>query len=251
VRELSLHILDVLQNAREAGSRLVRLTIDENIAEDRLIIEVTDDGRGMAEEEMKKITDPFFTTRTTRHVGLGLPLFAAAAERCNGDFKVEKAPGQGLRVKASFQYGHIDRAPLGDVTRTLLSFFMGEPFCDLVYVHRRGGNRMELDTRFVRKELDPIPLSHPAVREWLRSYIAEGEEALTHPGEEASVVSTGAEASEKLPLQRLLRNGQMQGARILRSEAGLLSTAGTKDECNAAAGRLSTASSKEDGKCRN
>ncbi len=207
MRELSLHILDVLQNAREAGSRLVRLIVDENVAEDRLTIEVIDDGRGMPEEDMKKVTDPFFTTRKTRHVGLGLPLFAAAAERCNGDFKVEKAPGQGLRVKASFQHGHVDRAPLGDMTRTLLSFFMGEPFCDLLYVHHRNGKTFEFDTRFVRKELSPIPLTHPEVREWLRGYIEEGEEAL-------------------------------------------LSAAGTKDECNAAAGRLSTASNKEDGKCQ-
>jgi anti-sigma regulatory factor (Ser/Thr protein kinase) len=181
MRELSLHILDVLQNAREAGSKLVWLTIDENIAEDRLTIEVTDDGRGMAEEDMKKVTDPFFTTRTTRHVGLGLPLFAAAAERCNGDLKVEKVTGQGLRVTASFRYGHIDRAPLGDMTRTLLSFLMGEPPCDLLYVHRRDGNTFDLDTRFVRRELGPISLTHPAVREWLGSYISEGEEALTRP----------------------------------------------------------------------
>jgi hypothetical protein len=177
------------------------LTIDENIAEDRLIIEVTDDGQGMSEEDMKRVTDPFFTTRTTRHVGLGLPLFAAAAERSNGGLKVEKAPGKGLRVSASFQYGHIDRAPLGDMTRTLLSFLVGEPFCDLVYVHRRDGNTFGLDTRVVRKELEPIPLSHPAVREWLGSYIAEGEASLAHSREEASVVTTGAEASEKPPRQ--------------------------------------------------
>jgi len=196
VRELSLHILDVLQNAREAGSRLVRLTIDENVAEDRLIIEVIDDGRGMPEEDMKKVTDPFFTTRKTRHVGLGLPLFAAAAERCNGGLKVAKAQGQGLRVTACFQYGHIDRAPLGDMTRTLLSFLMGEPFCDLVYVHRRGGNTFELDTRFVRKELEPIPLSHPAAREWLGSYISEGETGLTDPGEEVVMPPSGIRRME-------------------------------------------------------
>lgn len=196
MRELSLHILDVLQNAREAGSRLVWLTVDENVAEDRLSIEVIDDGRGMPEEDMKKVTDPFFTTRTTRHVGLGLPLFAAAAERCNGDFKVEKAPGQGLRVKASFQHGHIDRAPLGDMTRTLLSFLMGEPFCDLLYVHHRNGKTFEFDTRFVRKELSPIPLTRPEVREWLCGYIAEGEEALTHPQEEASLTPSGTRRME-------------------------------------------------------
>ncbi len=203
MKELSLHILDVLQNAREAGAKVVRLTLDERVAEDRLIIEVTDDGRGMQEEEMKRVTDPFYTTRKTRHVGLGLPLFTAAAERCNGGLKIEKAQGQGLRVTACFQHGHIDRAPLGDMTRTLLSFLMGEPFCDLVYVHRRDGKTFELDTRFVRKELEPIPLSHPAAREWLAGYISEGEQGLSTPAEEVSITSTGAEAIETRSFQRL------------------------------------------------
>jgi len=201
VRELSLHILDVLQNAREAGCKWVWLTIDENSAEDRLTIEVKDDGRGMAEEEMKRSTDPFFTTRKTRHVGLGLPLFAAAAERCNGSLKVEKLTGRGLRVTASFGYGHIDRAPLGDMTRTLLSFLMGEPFCDLVYVHRRDGNTFAFDTSVVRRELEPVPLSHPEVREWLGEYIAEGEMALTHPGGGGSMTPFGKRRMEHAETQ--------------------------------------------------
>ena len=192
MRELSLHILDVLQNAREAGSRLVRLTIEEDIAGDRLIIDVSDDGRGMAEEDMKRAADPFFTTRKTRHVGLGLPLFAAAAERCNGGLRIERAPGQGVRIVATFQHGHLDRPPLGDMTRTLLSFLMGEPLCDLVYTHRRNGKIFELDTRLVRQELGEIPLSHPQVREWLGSYISEGEETLTHPGEHSSMIPSGS-----------------------------------------------------------
>jgi Histidine kinase-, DNA gyrase B-, and HSP90-like ATPase len=197
VRELSLHILDVLQNAREAGSGLVRLTVDENIPEDRLVIEVTDDGRGMTEEDVRRVTDPFFTTRKTRHVGLGLPLLAAAVGRCNGNLKIESKPGQGTRVMASFQHSHIDRAPLGNMARTLLSFLMGDPPCDLVYVHRRDGDAFELDTRLVRKELGPVPLLHPAVREWLWSYLEEGEEGLTHPLEEVSVrISSGARRSE-------------------------------------------------------
>ena len=203
MRELSLHILDVLQNAREAGGRVVWLTIDERVTEDRLIIEVTDDGRGMPEEDMKRVTDPFFTTRRTRHVGLGLPLLAAAAERCNGGLKIEKVPGQGLRVTACFQHGHIDRAPLGDMTRTLLSFLMGEPFCDLVYVHRRDGNTFELDTRLVRKELEPIPLTHPAAREWPAGYISEGETGLTDdPGEEVVMTLSGTGRIENAETQK-------------------------------------------------
>jgi len=174
-----LHILDVLQNAREAGASLVRLTIDEDLGADRLTIVVEDNGPGMDEETLKEVLDPFFTTRTTRHVGLGLPLFAAAAERCDGDLKVESALGQGTRVTATFQHSHIDRAPLGRIADTLLAFLMGELPCDLVYLHRRNGQEFSLDTRIVRQEVGQIPFSHPAVREWIREYIEQEEENLT------------------------------------------------------------------------
>jgi hypothetical protein len=178
VRELSLHILDVLQNAREAGASLVKLTIDENVAADRLTITVEDNGRGMSEEMQKRALDPFFTTRTTRHVGLGLPLLAAAAERCDGGLKIASVLGQGTTVTAAFRRSHIDRAPLGDMTGTVVSFLMGEPVCDLVYHHRRDGDEFTLDTREVQQELGEVPLSHPAVREWLREYISEAEASL-------------------------------------------------------------------------
>jgi hypothetical protein len=179
VQELALHILDVLQNAREAGATLVRLTIEEDLAADRLTIVVEDNGRGMDEETLKKVLDPFFTTRTTRHVGLGLPLFAAAAELCNGGLAVESTLGKGTRVTATFQHSHIDRAPLGHIAETLVAFLLGEPPCDLVYVHRRDGQQFTLDTREVRRELGEVPLAHPAVREWLRDYIDEGVKSLS------------------------------------------------------------------------
>jgi hypothetical protein len=179
VRELSLHILDVLQNAREAGSTRVDLTIEEDLVEDRLTIEVRDNGRGMKEETVRRVLDPFFTTRKTRHVGLGLPLLAAAAERCDGRLDIDSAPGQGTRVRATFRHSHIDRAPLGDMAGTLLSFLLGEPPCDLVYLHRYGERAFRLDTDEVRRELGEVPLSHPAVREWLGIYIEEAEKDLT------------------------------------------------------------------------
>ena len=178
VRELSLHILDILQNSREAGATLVRLTLDENRTSDRLTIEVEDNGRGMTEETLKRVRDPFYTTRTTRHVGLGLPLFAAAAERCNGSLELDSSPGRGTRVTATFQLNHLDRAPMGDIVDTIMSFLMGEPPCDLVFVHRRDGGEFTLDTREVRRELGPVELSHPSVREWLTGYLAESEEGL-------------------------------------------------------------------------
>jgi hypothetical protein len=178
VRELSLHVLDILQNAREAKATLVELTVDEDLAGDRLTIEVRDNGVGMTAETLQRVRDPFFTTRKTRHVGLGLPLFSAAAERCNGSLTLESAPGRGTRVAATFQLRHLDRAPMGDLTGTVLSVLLGEPYCDLVYVHRKGGKEFSLDTREVRRELGPVELSHPAVREWLSGYLTEAEEDL-------------------------------------------------------------------------
>jgi len=139
------------------------------------------------QEDMKKVTDPFFTTRTTRHVGLGLPLFAAAAERCNGDFKVEKAPGQGLRVKASFQYGHIDRAPLGDIASTITTLIMGNSGIDFVYTHIVDGREFSLDTREIKAEMADLALTDPMVIHQLTKTIRNSLRRLdSDDGEEES-----------------------------------------------------------------
>ena len=182
MRELSLHILDALENALEAGATCVDLTVEEDLTTDRLTITVQDDGRGMDEEQLKRIYDPFFTTRTARHVGLGVPLFKAAAERCNGELTVTSQPGKGTTLRAVFQHSHIDRAPLGDVEGTLLAFILSG-VCDLCYVHRVdvhqvGKETFEFHTADIRAELGDIPLTHSAVRNWLQEFIAEGETQL-------------------------------------------------------------------------
>jgi len=193
MRELSLHILDILQNSVEAGATRVELTIDEDRAADRLTITIGDNGRGIPPEKLPKLFDPFYTTRSTRHVGLGLPLLKAAAERCNGDVTLASEVGVGTSLTATFQHSHLDRAPLGDLTGTLLTFILGG-VCDLRYVHRarEGGGEREsgrvgdlrefaFDTAEIKAELGEVPLTHPDVREWLRQFIAEGEAALTSP----------------------------------------------------------------------
>jgi hypothetical protein len=174
MRELSLHILDVLQNSLEAGATLVELSIEEDLAADQLVITVRDNGRGMDEATLAQVVDPFYTTRKTRHVGLGIPLFQAAAERCNGNLSITSQVGKGTAVMAVFQHSHIDRAPLGDMTGTLLSFILGG-VCDLSYTHRVNDRQFMLNTAEMRTELGEVSLSHPVVREWLREYIAEGE----------------------------------------------------------------------------
>ena len=177
MRELSLHILDVLQNSLEAGATLVELVVEEDLAADQLVITVSDNGGGMDETTLAKVVDPFYTSRTTRHVGLGIPLLRAAAERCNGDLIITSQVGKGTMLRATFQHSHLDRAPLGDMTGALLSFILGG-ICDLSYAHCVNGRQFGLSTAEIRAELGDVPLSHPAVREWLREYIAEGERSL-------------------------------------------------------------------------
>ena len=179
--ELSLHILDVLQNSIEAGAKRIELCIDENQREDFLRITVRDNGRGMSREMSQKVLDPFVTTRTTRHVGLGLPLFAAAAQRCDGGLRVDSTPGVGTTVTATFRLSHIDRAPLGNLVSTLLAVMLSNQDVDLHYTHRVDGRLFELDTEEIRGALGPVPLSHPRVREWLRSTLAAGLSSLQRP----------------------------------------------------------------------
>jgi hypothetical protein len=174
-----MHILDLLENALEAGATRVQLGIDEDPAADRLVIVVRDNGRGMDGETARRAVDPFYTTRTTRHVGLGLPLLKAAAERCRGGLTVESSLGQGTAVTASFQHSHLDRAPLGKMADTLLAFLLSESAgVRLTYCHRIADRLFELDTADIEAELGGIPLSHPRVREWLYGTISAGEAEL-------------------------------------------------------------------------
>jgi signal transduction histidine kinase len=177
MRELSLHILDAMENSLEAGATLIEVIIEEDLAADWLTITVRDNGRGMSEAQLACVFDSFFTTRSTRHVGLGIPLFSAAAERCNGNLTITSESGKGTTLQATFQHSHIDRAPLGDIVGTLLAIILSRR-CDVYYVHRVGGQEFTLHTADIRAELGEIPLTHPAVRRWLEEFITEGETGL-------------------------------------------------------------------------
>jgi anti-sigma regulatory factor (Ser/Thr protein kinase) len=174
VRELSLHILDVLENAIEAGAAQITLTIEEDTALDLLSLTVRDNGQGMPPELAARVLDPFVTTRQTRHVGLGLPLLAAAAERTGGRVEVDSTPGAGTVVHATFGLRHWDRAPLGDLPATLLSVLLAQPPVEIVYEHRVDGREFGFSSAEARQMLGDVPLSHPQVCAWLREYLQEG-----------------------------------------------------------------------------
>ena len=164
MQDLSLHILDIVENATKAGATLIEIDIAADISKDLLQITIKDNGQGMDAETVKAVKDPFVTTRTTRRVGMGLPLLEQAAKETGGDLRITSETGQGTTVVATFQESHIDRRPLGDMGATLTTLIMGNPDLDFVYKSNLREEEVEIDTRSIRKELnDTMSISDPAV----------------------------------------------------------------------------------------
>jgi hypothetical protein len=169
-----LHLLDIAENSVSAGARRIEIAVEEDVKRDRLRLSVRDDGKGMDEELVARVSDPFVTSRTTRKVGLGIPLLKAAAESCNGHLRINSAVGRGTTVEAEFQRSHIDRMPLGDVTGTLYTLIVGWPDVQWVLRYRCNGDAYEFDSQPIREELGDIPLSEPAVLAFIRETLQQG-----------------------------------------------------------------------------
>jgi hypothetical protein len=172
--ELSLHILDLVQNSLRAQASAVEIQIQEDLEKDLLTIGVRDNGQGMSPEIVKKVIDPFFTTRAARVAGLGVPLLKEAAERCGGHLEVHSEEGEGTQIIASFQLGHLDRAPLGDMGETLAILITGNPQVDFSYDHRVNGQAYRLDTREMREVLGTAGLEDPPVFAFIRQDVQRG-----------------------------------------------------------------------------
>ncbi|NLX51766.1 MAG: ATP-binding protein [Deltaproteobacteria bacterium] len=171
---LADHILDITENSVRAGAKLIEISIEEDTARDRLVIEIRDDGHGMNKEVIQKVLDPFFTTKTVRRVGLGLPLLKDAAERSQGDFFLESQQNSGTTVRASFGLRHLDRQPLGAIISTVIILIISNSQVDFFYKHRHNDRRFELDTREIRKEIDDVPINHPEIIKYIRAAMEEG-----------------------------------------------------------------------------
>ncbi len=178
MNELSLHILDIVQNSIGADAKHIVIEVSEDKELDRLCITVSDDGRGMAPDFLSKVTDPFITTRTTRKVGLGIPLVKLAAESTGGSLSIESELGKGTTVKTVFTLSHIDRAPLGDMAETMAVLLTANPEVGFLYRRRVGQREFVLDTAQMKAEVGDIPLNNPEVLLWVKEYIAEKEKEL-------------------------------------------------------------------------
>lgn len=176
MRELSLHILDLVQNAVEAGATAVRLEVSEDSAQDWLTIRVVDNGCGMDDCSRSRVTDPFYTTRSTRRVGLGLPLIDMSTARCGGRLFIASKPDQGTTVEATWRLSHLDRPPLGNLAATLKTLLVGNPELDLTYIHQVDGNHFSILSSVINEALAGIPLTQPDVLVWLDEYLNGNEQ---------------------------------------------------------------------------
>lgn len=171
--ELSLNVLDVVQNSIRANANFIEIRIEINSAQDRLTITISDNGCGMTAEQIKKVEDPFYTTRTTRSVGLGVPFFKYAAEITGGTFKITSEPGKGTVVTAEFVLSHIDRMPLGDMTSTIHALVTLNTEIDFLYVYQVDEKSFTLDTRDFREVLGDMPFNVPEVSSYIKDYLRE------------------------------------------------------------------------------
>lgn len=173
MRELSLNILDVAQNSITAGASLITVEIVENPKDKTLLVGIYDNGKGMSEEQVKSVIDPFFTTRTTRKVGMGVPLFKMAAEQTGGKFEIKSQLSVGTEVRAYFKTDSVDFTPLGDVTSTVVMLVTMNTDRDFIYHHKVSDDEFTLDTREIKVILGDVPLDTFEVSEWLKEYINE------------------------------------------------------------------------------
>jgi anti-sigma regulatory factor (Ser/Thr protein kinase) len=173
MNEIALNILDVAENCVRADATLTEIDITADSASDTLVIEIKDNGCGMDEETVKNVTDPFYTTRTTRKVGMGTSLFKMAAEQTGGSFEIISKKGEGTTVKAVFGLSHIDRCPMGDITETIRTLVTMNPDMDWVYTFSYDESGFTLDTREMREILDGVSLSDPDVSMYIKEMLTE------------------------------------------------------------------------------
>lgn len=177
MKEISLHILDIVQNSIAAEADLVKIMVEDDLKNDTLTLKIKDNGRGMDKKQQESVLDPFVTSRKTREVGLGLPFLKKAAQNCEGELKLDSTPGQGTEVMARFKHSHIDRAPLGNMTGTITTLITTNPNVDFIYYHilktNNDLNKFEFNTKDIRKELEDIAINNPQVVEWIESYLKD------------------------------------------------------------------------------
>ena len=178
MKELSLHILDIAQNSITANGYNIVIELIYSIDNDLISITIRDDGSGMSPEFLERVIDPFTTSRTTRNVGMGIPLFRLAAIMTGGDFDIKSQLGKGTDITAEFKKSHIDCPPLGDIDGTILTLIQGNPDRDFILKYETDKGSFIVETLVFKNELGDISLSEPEVLAWIGELLKESREAI-------------------------------------------------------------------------
>jgi len=173
MKNIALHILDLVENSARAKAKKVQVSISEEIEGNRYVLTIEDDGEGMVEDVVKKATDPFYTSRSTRKVGMGLPLIQMNAERTGGSFSLQSKPGKGTTLEACFVLSHMDRLPLGEIDDVLVLLATGLPLVRLIYTHKTDSGIYCFDTEKVREIAGDLQYCNLETRKFLREMIVE------------------------------------------------------------------------------
>jgi len=174
MEDISLYVLDLVQNSIAANARIITIEVMEYTEENLLTLTIIDDGNGMDEFLISKVTNPFFTTRTTRKVGLGLPMAKASTEGCGGSFTINSSKGIGTKVTMIYKTGHIDCPPFGRMDQTMTTLVAANTNTDFTYKHSTQKGTFNFDTRVIKSELKEVPIDTFEVLEWICSYVKEG-----------------------------------------------------------------------------
>jgi anti-sigma regulatory factor (Ser/Thr protein kinase) len=173
MKDISLHILDIAQNSISAGATIINIGVNEDVENDILVLQIDDNGKGMNPETVERVTDPYYTSRKTRKVGLGIPLLMHNARQAGGSFSVSSDPGKGTRITALFRLSHMDLPPRGDIAGVISLLSGANPGIDFIYRHSTGKAEYVFDTREVKDTLQDVPLSEPAVIRYMKEMIDE------------------------------------------------------------------------------
>lgn len=173
MKELSMHVYDLMENSTAANSTLVELTIKDSLKENIYAFTIKDNGKGMSPEFLAKVTDPWTTSRTTRKVGLGLPLIKMNTENAGGGMKIESEVGKGTVLNFWFQHDHIDRPPMGDLAGSLVMLFSAHQDIHFIYTHITDEGEFVFDTDEVKEALDGMPMNDVHIMKYLKEMIQE------------------------------------------------------------------------------
>jgi hypothetical protein len=173
MEDIASHIMDIVMNSVTAGAEHIRIAVEKDPQTAMLSLTITDDGVGMDPDTAQKVQDPFFSTKTGRKVGLGIPLLKGTAETTGGTFELCSTKGEGTTIRATFDCRHPDLPPLGNIRDTFFVLIVSHPDVDFDLHYVVDGKDFRLDTGELKRELDGVPVNHPEVVGFLSKYLDE------------------------------------------------------------------------------